>query len=202
MTLTVKRIGDWAKATNQIELVRRRLHPELKKAVVQEAYWFHNHMKEGIRSGAPAGKKFKPLSPLTLLIRRTTGQGGGGKILISPAATLSQSIVVVDSGNTIFVGVRRGAAKGANIAEIHEGGKTFSQALSARARRFIFAQLRKAGATPPPGKGGRAVTVRIRIPARPFISPVIEKWGKPAAVSGRVAKRVAKALGGAIGFPG
>lgn len=200
MSLTVKKIGDWAKATRQIDLVRQRLHPELVKAVIQEAYWFHNKMKEGIRTGAPAGKKFKPLSPLTLLIRRATGRGGGGKILVQ-SGTLSQSIVVVQSGNTVFVGVRRGAAQGANIAEIHEGGRAFSQTLTDKARRFIFAMLRKAGATPPPGKGGRAVTVLIRIPARPFISPVIEKWGKPAAVSGRVARRVAKALGGAIGYP-
>jgi phage gpG-like protein len=196
--VTVIKFGDWEKADRDLMRAARGLKPELMKAVVQEAHFLRGKMTQGIRSGAPAGKRFKALSPLTLIIRRATGRGGGGKILIQ-SGTLSQSIVVVQSGNTVFVGVRRGAAKGANIAEIHEGGKTFSQAMTARQRRFIFAQLRKAGHAPPPGRGGSAVTVRIRIPARPFIGPIIEKWGTEAQVKQRVAKRLAAGLGGAIG---
>jgi len=186
--------GDWERALRILAKAPQRIKTALDQALMQEAHRLRAAMVRGIDSGAPGGKKFAAHSPLTLVMRRFRGKGGS-KILIQSAA-LRNSITVARVGSVIFVGVLRGSRGRANIARIHEEGRTFTRTLSPKARRFLFAALRAAGIPPRPrakGASGGGVTVTVRIPARPFIAPVVAAMDR-GAVTHRIADAVTKAI--------
>lgn len=198
-----RRVGDWAEAARIFATMQARLPAALKQALLAEGQFLRSKMIRGLISGAPGGKKFKPHSDLTLAIRKAQGFGGT-KVLIQTGSLLG-SIAVVPFGGGVFVGVRRGAARRGrkdivDIAEIHEEGRSWTQRMTARQRRFLFAMLRKAGnpAMSSNAQSGGA-TLSIRIPARPFIKPIIKKYAKPRQLRRRLLQRVAVAMGGDFG---
>lgn len=223
----MKLTGDWQKAAKIASGLEARWKKAVAQAVAQEAQQIRGDIVKGIRSGAPAGKAFAPLSAMTLAVRKFRG-GGGTKPLIQSGALIG-GITALKVGGGWFVGLlRRGKGKGgkslANIGAIHEYGASWTQALTPKARRFLFAVLRSSGLAGPSPKGakpsagsspeGKAAaaaegkgtgnagapgTITITIPARPFIGPVIEK--ARAGLAKRFWERVAKEMGGDLGTP-
>lgn len=197
------KVGNWEKALRILDAAPKRMADAQQKAVLQEAQFFRGKIVEGIREQAPGGQAFAPLATTTLAIRQFRGFRGT-KALIHHG-DLRNSVAVAREGETVFVGVLRSAqsrdgAQLTNVAATHEyGTKTTTRKLSAKARAFLFAALRKSGLEKPATAGAKAGVVVSRIPARPFLAPVFEKYGQPDEVSRRFWGRVAKLLGGDFG---
>ncbi|MCI4355226.1 MAG: hypothetical protein L3K06_07660 [Thermoplasmata archaeon] len=211
MTVTMKFGGGWGDAKEALE--RWRKLPEvLDQATALEAQYARKQVVEGIKAQAPGGKPFAQLSRMTLMLRRA--QGFKGKKALIRTGTLLRNVTVkkVAPGKH-FLGVIRGARSAGgedlvNVAEVQENGRTFVMRLTPKARRFFFAMLRQAegpdgdveipgvsgGGGFSVGHAGRAVLI-VKIPARPFIGPVIDKIrSDPAALRDRMARRVAMLL--------
>lgn len=191
--------GDWDKAVRVLLRAPAAIKTALDQAILREAHLLRAAMVKGIDSGAPGGQKFAGHSPLTLVVRRFRGFGGS-KILVQSAA-LRNSITVAKVGSVVFVGVLRrsrgkGGRSGADIARIHEEGRTFTRTLSPKARRFLFAAMRAAGlprrARAKGAKGG-GVTITVRIPPRPFIAPVVAAMDRDA-MQKRITDAIRKAI--------
>lgn len=147
--ITFKRVGDWGAMARIARTMNARFKRALEVAVLQEAHMLRGLIVKGIASQAPGGAAFRPLSPLTIALRKVFG-GGGSKALIATGA-LRGSITVTrvpGSGPKAFVGVLR-SAKGksgkslANIGAIHEFGATIRK--TAKMNRFLHAVARQAG---------------------------------------------------------
>lgn len=197
----VEKIGDWEVAKEAFRLGSSRFGKVVDKAILQEAHWFRKKIVKGITRQNPGGKKFKKLSPSTMMARRATGGFGGTKALIR-SGDLRNSITVVKKGGDVFVGVPR-SAKGKDgsslvrLGEIHEFGKgPFAIKVTPKMRRFLGAMFGSKGT----GKaGGGTGIIIVKIPKRPFIGPVVAKHGKPAKVKARIRKRLTKLLDGTFG---
>ena len=204
--MKLTKTGDWTAARRILASAPKRLREAQDKAVLQEAQFFRTKIVEGLRSGAPGGQAFQPLAPTTLAIRRLRG-GKGTKPLIHHG-DLRNSIAVVREGNGVFVGVLRsakssGGASLVNIAAVHEfGSRPIVVKITPKVRRFLHAAFRKAGLDEKSGDRPSTGVAVIRLPARPFLRPVFEKYGAPEEVARRFVERVAKLLGGDFGGPG
>jgi hypothetical protein len=200
----ITRVGDWKDAARILACGGKRLQSAVDRAVLQEAQFFRTKIVEGIREQAPGGQPFKPLAPTTLAIRRFRGFKGTKALLVR--GDLRNSIVVVRKPDGVFVGVLR-TAKGregqplVNVAAVHEfGSRPIVVKLTPKARRFLHAAFRAAGLDRPSGGASTGIAV-IRVPARPFLAPVFEKYGTdPEQVSKRFLDRVARLLGGEYGW--
>lgn len=195
MFIQISLFGSWEEAKKILgssPAVRRAWD----QSVLQEAHRVRGLMVQNITQGGKlAGAPFAPLSPTTIAVRRFTGFGGSKILMVS--GTLRNSIVVVKQGGTIFVGARRSSGAGVNIAAVHEfGSRTFTMVMTDRQRRFLMAALRNMGA-PSPGKGGGVLV--IKIPARPFIMPVVAKFATPDIVSTNVRQNFVKLTHGKLG---
>jgi len=241
-TVTVRLTGDWNEAKAVVTVMQPAFKRAARGATLALAHALRKEIVQGIRKGAPGGKKFQPLSGTTLAIRKFRGRGGKKPLIVSGGLIQSISVKEVQGGDAVFVGVLRTAAKGGvNVAEIHEQGRTFVMRFTDKARRFLLAALRSVkrkrrgrsnrgpfrrrrrrkqkqiassgvgGIARRPDAKGQGVLV-IRIPARPFIAPVAEKFNaRPdvlrAAFKAELAIRLEGILskgGGAVGtsFPG
>lgn len=174
----MKLVGDWAKAAKIADGLAGRFQKSVDAAVMAEAQYLRGQIVKGIRSGAPGGKAFAPLAPLTLAIRKMRG-GGGTKPLIQTGALIG-GITATRTGDGVFVGLLRQAkSKGgkslANIGAIHEFGASWTQPLSPKARRFLFAAIRNAGLSRSSGDN-----VTLKSGAR-----VIRKGGRWRDMKGR-----------------
>ncbi len=213
MAGSVKLYGDWAKVGAIVKTMQGKYESAVRQALLKEAHFLRGKMVERITQGTG----FAPLSPLTLAIRKAKG-GGGDKPLIQTGA-LRKGITVVQVGGgglggSVFVGIHRntkgkGGKSMVNIASIHEFGASWSMQMTPRMRRFLHAVLKNAGPAardPKTGKftrgkflggaGSGTGTIAITIPARPFIRPVLDEYGKPSAVKRRFIDNVLKAMGG------
>lgn len=196
------KVGNWEKALRILDAAPKRLAEAQQKAVLQEAQFFRGKIVEGIREQAPGGQAFAPLAPTTLAIRQFRGFRGT-KALIHHG-DLRNSVAVVREGDNVFVGVLRSAqsrdgASLANVAAAHEyGSKPIARKLSAKARAFLHAAFRSAGLEKR-ATGVKTGVVVSRIPARPFLGPVFEKYRQPEDVARRFLGRIAKLLGGDFG---
>lgn len=209
--VTLDKGSDWEKAAAALALTEK-LDEIAQKAVLQEAHFFRKKMIEGFTNEGPEGTKWAPLSPLTLAVRQFLGFSGTKILQVTGDLRNSISVVPITGGGA-FVGVSRNVSRKdgqdpVNLALEHEQGRTYRVTMNAKSRRFLFAAIAKAGLQRPaaprsPGKsGGGPVTITVRIPARPFIGPVVERYGAPEAVQASVAARMARMLGGALGSPG
>lgn len=209
-----KLFGDWNKIPEVVTL-GVRFQKAVDKALLQEGHRLRGDIVKGIASGAPGGKQFAPLSPITLAIRKAKGFGGSKPLNVS--GTLRGSITVKRLDGAVFVGLLRASAA-TNVGAIHEFGRTWTQTVTAKSRRFFFAMLKKAngsgtrdaqgrylkrgsgggGLIGPRLKGGafrsKTGTVTISIPARPFIGPVFE--AERDQIVSRFWESVAKSMGG------
>lgn len=206
----VKFTGDWAKTGKIVDSMADRFRTAADKAILREGHFLRGQMVQNITSGgAAAGSPFAPLSPATLRIRKFHGFGGS-KILMQ-TSTLRNSITVARMGGGVFVGILRKGGKGkgggrANIAEIHEFGISFTMPTTEKQRRFLMAAL--SGAKGTKGSAGKAAgskasgglgSIKVKIPARPFIGPVVDKFATPTLVRNRFWDFMAKAMGYDLG---
>lgn len=208
----MKLVGDWKKALSITQGMSDRYRKAMRQAVLKEAHFLRGEMVKGIRSGAPGGKPFKELSALTMALRREAGFGGTKPLIRT--GNLFRSLSVVEIGGTltggrVFVGVHR-SAKGKDgqslvkLAEIHEFGREWKQRLTPKARRFLWAMLHKYGERYTKGQlnprgGAGDGFVRMKIQARPFVRPVVEKYAKPEDVKRRLFTNLAAGMGYQLG---
>lgn len=200
--MTVRKIGDWAMAKTILGSSTAALGTAIDVALHQEAQEFRRDVVKGIRDGAPGGKPFKPLSPMTKAIRKVINKRSSPRPLIQ-YGDLWRSITVTKGSNGYFVGVLR-SARGANgqklvnLAAVHEfGSKPITIKMTDQMRRFLAMVFRKAGL--PKRSGKASTTIVVRVPARPFLTPVADKRRDGAAR--RVSESIAKALGYKLGSP-
>ncbi len=181
----LERVGKWLVAAKLLKGAGKILKPAITKSVRQEAQFFRTKIVRGITKQKPGGKPFLPLAPNTLKTRRAQ-RFRGSKALIRTGG-LRNAITVVNLGDAAFVGILRSARSTDgedlhNIARIHEFGRgPFLVPITKASRSFLGA----AGVQPVPSR----VAV-ITIPARPFIAPVFEKFGKPAVARRRMLRRL------------
>lgn len=187
MELKIRPIGAWPEATATFTNLPARHLRASKAALWLEARRFRLEVQAGIRSGAPGGKAFKPLSPLTIALH------GAGKGILNRTETMINEVVIIREGNNVSITVRGSRTR---VADIHEGGRTFKRVLTKKQRMFLFAAMKRAGITPGKGGGGgggpmrdsagkflskeqKAAQVGMTIiPARPFFGPTAAKYFK------------------------
>lgn len=208
--IKVRMVGDWSKAS-AILGASSKLTKAIDNAVAQEAHYARREIIKGITDQAPGGKRFEPLSALTLALRKAKGFRGSKIMMVT--AGLRNSVTTHRSGKgKYFVGVLRTARSKdgksmVNVASVHELGATFVIRVTPKMRRFLMMQLRKAGiATRSNSRGGEGGlskgVIVVRIPARPFMQPVFDKInGDPYAQQKRFAQRISKDMGLTLGDP-
>lgn len=149
--------GDWGQIS---KILGGRIQSELflKKAktvaMKRSLAFFSGKIKKNIRSqGTLAGEPFKPLSDVTLAMRKKEGFKGTKALVRTGQLFRSVHPHFIDENNG-FVGVKRGkvyAGGGDDVADIAE------------VQEF-----------------GSITEERATIPARPFIRPVLDAFGKEA----------------------
>ncbi len=171
-------------------------------AVQSEAQFIRKQIIEGLRSQAPGGKKFKPHAKTTIAVdevRKKRKRRGKGKVLLSSGGLRNSIKVKKLRPKQAFVGILRTAGGGkANVGEIHETGRSFVVPLTPKSRALIMMAFRKKGMIVP-GEGKAFIAVTI--PARPFIAPIGEKYGKPKDVRARFERSLARAMAYTLGGP-
>lgn len=197
MDLKVDLIGDWKKAIIALNTVAKGLKPVADKALRQEAEHFAGKIRENIKKGPPPPLKNK----------RFSGPGSRGSKPLNASGGLGNSVAVVqgESGE-YFIGIPRTAkghgGKAADLADIHEFGRSFAIVMTEKMRKFLFGVLFKSKSRR--GKGGATFAsgmglIFIKIPARPFVRPAFESES-PGAPE-RYMSRIAELLNGAVGKP-
>lgn len=200
--MKVRKYGEWDELRRILDSLPKRLPGAMKYAVNAEAQSLRGHMIKNISSGGThAGKPFAPLSAATIIIRKFTGFGGTKPLNVTGG--LRTQISVVNYAGGVFIGIKRGAPHKsgvANLAFIHEFGATINVNKTRKMVRFLAAAFRSAGQSFGSGGSGKA-TITIRIPPRPFVSPVLEKYAQPDDVVDRFWTRVSARLAGDLGRP-
>lgn len=198
-----RKTGDWKRGQRLIEQAARAAPEALRRALLQEAHQLRGQMVQGIADQAPGGKRFRPLSAWTLAIRRLKG-GSHTKALIDTGSLRASITVHNPSPNRVFVGLlrtqRHKSGRGiVNIGVVHEfGAGPFVVRVTPKMRRFLAVVARKAG-MPAGGGGGRGYVV-IRIPARPFVRPTWERFGRLADIRQRLQTSFSKLLRRELGL--
>lgn len=208
---TMTETGDWAKAARILGTLPERVEKAFQQAVLQEAHFFRKKILEEFDRGGPEGGAWAPHSPWTIAIRKLLGNLKS-KLLMQSGDMRNALGVVPIPGGGAFVGFRRTASTKSkigivNLADIHERGREFTVRLTPQMRALLFAAMAKSGqrrkAQPGPKRpgGNSGAVLRIRIPPRPMLSPVVSRYGQPAAVEASILNRMAILLGGDVGKP-
>lgn len=207
----ILQVGDWGLARRILQTSPVRIQRAMDIAVQQEAHYFRQKVVEGMREQAPGGRSFKPLAALTLALRKLRGFRGTKALMVR--GDLRNSITVQRMGTgAAFVGVLR-SARGkdgqslVNIAEINEfGSRPIIIHITQKMREVLGRASKLMGKDEAPrqhgGDGGSPSIMVIRIPARPFLQPVADKYFQPGEVKMRFLARVGRALGGDFGQVG
>lgn len=208
----ISKTGDWDKASKILGAAPFKIRRAMDRAVLQEAQFFRRKVVEGFRQQAPGGVRFKPLAETTLAIRRFQGFSGSKALIVR--GDLRNSVKVVKrngpAGVEAFVGVLknargRGGQSLVNVAEVHEfGAGPIVIPVTPAMRKFLMAAFtQELGGFGGGGGGGlsRGIIV-MRIPARPFISPVAEAFFKGPEAAARFQARFAAAMGFDFGAAG
>jgi hypothetical protein len=182
----------------------QRMHAAIERATAQEAQLLRRVIVQGLRDQAPGGHAIRPLSPMTIALRKLPRKGsksgaarrGSTKALINNADLLG-SINDQRRGYAWHtVGVHRGARGRdgrdlVNIAAIHEyGTRKYTITVTPKMHRFsIF--LMAQGILQAPWPVGKVL--QHQVPARPFLHPGYNQWGEEA--DERFIARVARGVG-------
>jgi len=165
--------------------VSRKINRAIEFGTMNAAQDLRKEIIQGINKQAPGGKKFKPLSPMTLAIRKA--QGFGGKKVLLRSGFMRGSINVKRGADraSAFVGIARTARtkkgeKLVNIAAVHEFGFKKPKVIKVTQKmRNFFMALYLGGFTKGPLKQSKRQIV-LNVPARPFLRPAQEVWAKTA----------------------
>jgi phage gpG-like protein len=178
--VSVKLIGEWKRALRTTNKLARGYKRAQDQAIAQEAQQMAKKMVRKVESGVPPA-----LEPSTLAVRKR-----GGTKTLQATGGLKRSIKAhkVDT-ETWFAGILKTAKSGtgeglANLGSVHEKGATIVVDITPRSRRFLMAKFRAEGILEPKGSFGLPIAV-VKIPERPFITPVIE-----AEDPGEIRKRI------------
>jgi phage gpG-like protein len=181
----VKRTGDWQLARELLRGAPARLKAATDRALRQEAEQLRSEVVEGITKQAPAGQAFSPLARFTVAKRRLR-KFSGSKALIQNADLRNAITATVKNGEA-FVGVPRKArgrdgSQLADVAKLNEfGSDPIIIPVTPKMRRFLHVLRREAGDAPPAAGGTSTPGVIVtRIPARPFLRPVFDKFRRDA----------------------
>ena len=212
--MSIQKIGEWGKAARILNAYSTRFGVVVDQAVHREALRYEKAMKEGLKdqgAGPPGrdpvtgkfipgtGGRFAPLSPITIALKKSS------KALIDKGDMRNSIGTRKITLKAYFVGLHRTArnrsgASLANIGAVHELGAEYTQRVTAKQARFFRALYMK-GLWPHedfrtvPREGS---TIRTRIPARPFVSPVLAELAPGA--SKRVLDDILKGIGLASRF--
>lgn len=213
MVLKVRMTGSWGKAA-EILNDTKSLKDAINYAVVQEAHQARRDIVKGITNQAPGGQQFQKLAAFTLAMRKLKGFRGTKALLVTGGLRGSITVKSMAPGKA-FVGVLRSARSKDgkelfNIAKTHELGQVIVVRVTPKMRKFLMIQMRKSGiGTRTKTAGGSKKSkfvasgkgqlssgvIVIKIPARPYMGPVIEKIASnPAALQKRLAARISKKL--------
>lgn len=181
--VNIELVGDWKKAQDLLQNGGHRIGSALRQTLIQEAEFYRGKMVQGIISQAPAGKPFKPLSKMTLAMRKFRGFGGTKALIVS--GELLNSIRVITTREGAFIGVPRNAKSKdgkslISIAEIQEfGAGPYIIKITDKMRKFMFAAFRSQSLSQRSNTGSKSAkgVIIVRIPARPFIRPIAEAFG-------------------------
>lgn len=177
--------GDWHKARVLLSQGPRILKVATNRAVRKEAQFLRGKIVQGIQKQAPGDKRFKSLAATTIAIRQAAGFRGTKALL--RRGDLWKGIGVNETREGFFVGVLRAAVNAAgqrlvNIAEANEfGSKPIVIPVTDKMRKFVMMAFNKAGLSGGGNGGFRRGFIISQIPARPFLRPVFEKYGKTSA---------------------
>lgn len=195
----IRKVGQWGQAARILNAYSTRFGVVVDQAVHREALRYEKAMKEGIKDQAPGGVRFKPLSPITIALKRSS------KALIDKADMRNSIGTRRITSKAFFAGLHRTAMSRsggnlANIGAVHELGAEYKQTVTVKQARFFRALYFK-GLWPHEGwqtvpKEGDVINIRIA--ARPFVAPVFEKLSPGAAK--RVMDDVLKGIGLASRF--
>lgn len=197
----------WRLATRIMATSPQHVERAVGQIVHIEALYFVRMAKIGIRTQAPGGRRFKPISENTKRTRRFLGFRGTKALIV--AGDLRNSIRSHRiSSHSAFVGVLKGTRGKngkdlTNIAAVHEfGAGPIVIRITPKMRAFMAA----AGLMPSTGAGtgsqapGVGVIV-INIPARPFMGPTLDAHFRGPAFKNRVMWRISRGLRGQFGRP-
>lgn len=196
----------WTEAARILGISRARIDRAIDRSINQEARFLQRKIKEGLRQQAPGGQRFRPLSPLTIAVRRFQRFGGTKALIVR--GDLRNSIKVVKAGSgRYFIGVLR-QARGRNgqslfnVAQVHEfGSRPIVLQVTKKMRGFLAKAFTEAFGSITPGGGGFSTGIIVtRIPARPFIRPVFERFARPDDIKDRFTARFTRLLGGDFGL--
>lgn len=187
--------GQWAQAAKLLRNGPRILANASRMALKQEAEFFRTKIVQGITDQEPGGKHFRPLSPKTLAVRRFLGFTGSKALIRS--GYLRNSVTVTNRGDDFFTGVLR-SAKGkdgksaADIASIQENGSRPIIIKTTPAMMRLLAAAFRAAGLPEESSSGASKTglIVVQIPARPFIGPVFDKYGRLSVAKPRMEARL------------
>lgn len=207
LLIGVHKFGDWQEAHRILGTAGFRVPVAIRKAVKQEAQFLRRKIIENLKQGGKLASPFAPLSQGTLLSRRLRRRRSKKPLIES--ADMWRSIRVKVKGNDAFVGILR-TARGkdgrplANIAKVHEFGQTVAVPVTRAMLRFLHLMFRKGNKRSE--QTGSSMTIRegevlvVRIPPRPFIMPVAEKYfGNKAIAQKRMLARIAILMAGDLG---
>ena len=193
--------GEWKAVLSTLKNAPRDFKNAKRVALLQEAEFYRTQLVRGIRSQAPGGKTFVPLSPTTIALRKFFGFRGT-KALVRRSDLVNAITVheLHDAEDSVFVGVQRNAKneKGeslVDIAKLNEyGSKPIVIKITPKMAALLHMAFRKANLLGPLRPSTGVITVQI--PARPFMGPVFEKFAEPTEASKRFAERFQKAMAG------
>jgi len=211
MELSIKldTVEGWAAAKEALG-EGSKLDSYFQKAALQELHFLRKKIVEGFKAEAPAGRRWEPLQPITLAIRRFAGKKGTKILQVTRDLLGSITVIPIAEDLGGFVGVARAKARKdgkdpVNIAKVHEGGETIRQTLTAKQRRYIFAAMAAAGMSATTAgaakSAGGSGTITIRIPPRPFLGPVFDLYAKPEDIERSIMARVCRMALGKLGTP-
>ena len=160
-------------ATPWVEDVIKEMPDMRRKALKSLGWWMQKEIREGIKSGAPGGRRYAPLAGLSR--RKVSGRSamkkGSAKGQILGKLGKAVGYQYKDEDGSVSVGwLSRSAVYWGSI---HEKGKRIP--VTDKMRRFWWSGARGKGRKRAIKKTGaflRRSTTEINIPARPTIDPM------------------------------
>lgn len=158
----MKKVGDWDAALKHMEGMADRFEQAMQTGLKQVGQHVRGEIVKGITQQAPGGQPFAPLSALTI------ERKGSSKALIDNGDLVGSITYELVDDDKVFVGLLR-TAKGkggqplVNIGRVHEEGCLIP--VTQKMRGWFLYNF---------GVKLRPETTHIRIPARPFLKPVLE----------------------------
>jgi hypothetical protein len=202
------KLGQWTQARSLLRFGAARTAPAIQRAVQQEAKWFARKIKANIRDqGRTARTPIRRVLVATQKMRERRGIKRMGPLYAR--GDLLRSVTVKMGFMKAWIGIPKGARGrgGANLEKIgraNEFGKRVYIRNPSRAMRWMLFKFYQGIGRRPKHPTGKKGVIIIRIPKRPFMEPVFDRFyaRHPVRVRTRFLGRVARNMGGLYGLVG